>query len=164
MTTEPSIEPTSSEDNLQNVSMKTEKKSPHPGGRPSKLTEEVKQKAEQYLSEIEAKEDIPYLEQLAYKLDVDMDTMLRWCDDDKEFCGTYKKIQIYQKYCLMKGSVMGQFNPASSIFQLKANHGLIETEKRIQEVNLNYGDLPDDKLDDIIRQKSKEVGATEATE
>lgn len=98
-------------------------------GRPTKLTDEVRQKAKDYLSEIEKNSDIPYLEQLAYKLDVDMDTMKRWSESDDDFCGTYKKIQIYQRYMLQKGSVLGQYNPASSIFQLKANHGMVETDR-----------------------------------
>lgn len=98
-------------------------------GRPTKLTDEVRQKAKDYLSEIEKTKDIPYLEQLAYKLDVNMETMKIWSGEDDDFSATYKKIQIYQRYMLQKGSVLGQYNPASSIFQLKANHGMIEASE-----------------------------------
>lgn len=82
---------------------------------------------------------IPYKEELALILDVDEDTISNWANkrigetdslEHPEFFGAYKKVNTVQKLFLLKRTT-GRFNPTGAIFQLKANHGMIETEKKI---------------------------------
>lgn len=108
-------------------------------GQPTKYSEEMQKEADAYIDDCIRSGEIPYIEELALRLGVDDTTLINWMNrkDDKEelvnpiFFATYKRIKTLQKLRLMKGSVTNKLNPVSSIFQLKVNHGMIETEKKI---------------------------------
>lgn len=110
----------------------------HPGGRPTKYNEAVLAHAQEYLDryrKLSAKQ--PYLEELALEMDLDDETLKNWSkarNEDgslkyPEFFATIKRIMVLQKLRLLE-KTQYQF-PAGSIFQLKANHNMIEAEKRI---------------------------------
>lgn len=81
---------------------------------------------------------VPYEEELALILKVNPDTLVEWSKkkNDKgelehpEFSATRLEIKTLQKLLLLKRT-LGRFNPTGAIFQLKVNHGAIETEKKI---------------------------------
>jgi hypothetical protein len=85
-----------------------------------------------------AKPQIPFIEELCMELDIIDETLTNWTrklkdDGSLEHPGlidTHKKLKMIQKYRLMQRTV-GRYNPTGAIFQLKANHGMIETEKQI---------------------------------
>lgn len=137
----------------------------HPGGRPTDYSQEKVEIAKKYIKNCVSDDNIPYIEELAYMLDITSETVRQWAKDEKnkpEFSLTIKKLEDVQKFMLQKGSAVNKFNPASCIFQLKANHGMIETEKRIlagdKDEPIRYQNLDDEQLDAAIRQKTEEVG------
>lgn len=95
-----------------------------------KYSPEVAQKAEQYLQKAIEENDIPFVEQLAIILGVTRETLNVWQDQDQSLSDTVKKIKDVQLFMLQKGSLLGDYNPASAIFQMKANHGLMETSRQ----------------------------------
>lgn len=114
-----------------------------PFGRPTKYNEKMLQKAKAYyLSFIEAEPFLdedqkiknprynypPYIEELSLELDVDDDTIVEWSKIHKDFSATIKKIKKLQKLRLYDKS-MQKSSTTGAIFQLKVNHGMIETSK-----------------------------------
>lgn len=123
-----------------------------PAGRPTDYGDWAVEKAEEYIKYCRENKEIPYIEELADEwLDCDEDTIANW-SVHKEFFGAIKRIKMRQKMMLMKGE------GAMKIFQLKANHGMIETEKRIEQHTIKFEELDDDQLNASIRQKAAEVG------
>jgi hypothetical protein len=105
----------------------------HAGGRPSKYNEGKLDIATKYVKDCINANHIPYIEELALLCDVDDTTLLNWCDykENKEFLATIKRLKTLQKFRLMQRVSSPKGNPTGSIFILKANHNMIETEKRI---------------------------------
>lgn len=105
------------------------------------LTEEYLKKSRQKTGE---KVAIPFIEELADVLDKDDETITIWANkrikdkegkdteefEHPEFAQVIKRILSLQKLRLLQRT-LGRFNPTGAIFQLKVNHGLIETEKRV---------------------------------
>lgn len=119
--------------------------------RPTKYNESVIFKTKEYIKSCgrEATE-LPTIEGLAEKLEVDSDTINNWATskDEKgnllypEFFGTIKALKEKQKNQLINDGVYGgkEVNSTMCIFLLKANHGMIETERRLLG-NLDGSDL-----------------------
>ena len=83
------------------------------------------------------KATIPFIEELAMILDRDDETIQLWAEKEKdgvlehpELHESIKQLMNIQKLRL-KQRTLGRYNPTGAIFQLKANHGMIETEKKI---------------------------------
>jgi hypothetical protein len=122
----------------------------HPGGRPCiycQRKEEIQKTAEEYIEKARStqKPYIPYKEELAMIVGVDDETLGLWAVKKKEetvdgvttttlehpeFSVTIKRLMTLQKLLLLKRTI-GRFNPTGAIFQLKVNHGAIETEKKV---------------------------------
>jgi len=130
------------------------------GGHPTDYSEEKHQIAKDYLQRCIDNGEIPFVEQLAFFLDVARSTVYEWVDTHTEFSDTIKKIKDLNLFMLQKNSLLGVYNPASAIFQMKANHGMMETVKQVQEHH--FKDLDDEQLDKLIRQKSAEAGVGES--
>lgn len=79
----------------------------------------------------------PYIEQLALDLDIDDETVTEWAKSHKEFSATIKRIKTLQKIRLYNNS-MQRSSATGAIFLLKANHGLVETEKRILANDIDH--------------------------
>lgn len=84
-----------------------------------------------YLESCKVNYQIPYKEELAGLLDITDETLALWCKDDDELSATIKRIEDLQSYNLQKGGLEGKINTTMAIFLLKANHGKIETEKKL---------------------------------
>ncbi len=108
------------------------------GGRPTKYNDEVLEHAKEYLARFtKMTGKHPYIEELALEMDLDDETVMLWAKAKNEegglkypeYSATIKRIKSLQKLRLLEKS-MYQF-PAGAIFQLKANHNMMESEKKI---------------------------------
>lgn len=105
--------------------------------RPTKYSKKKLQITENYIAECIEREDTPYLEYLAVVLlDVDESTVWKWTKKTRsdgrpkypKFVNAIKKLKTYQKYRLFKDGNEGKQTPSTTIFQLKANHGLADRQ------------------------------------
>lgn len=107
---------------------------PHAGGRPTEYDPLFAEAVDSYILTT-GKENmtLPKREGLAKFLHVNVDTVQEWCKIYPEFSVAVKKIDELQKERLMDDGLYGgkEVNSPMAIFLLKANHGMIETEKRI---------------------------------
>ena len=106
---------------------------PKPEGRPTDYNENVIPKLVEYILSCSREQtELPTIEGFAEKLDVDPDTIDNWCKAHLEFFGAIKKLKAKQKNQLINDGLYGgkEVNQAMAIFLLKANHGLIETERK----------------------------------
>lgn len=127
-----------------------EVKPKHAGGRPTKYSEEMLQKANDYLAmSCPENMEVPTVEGLAIALDIDDDTVVEWSKLYPEFSATIKRLKSKQKMHLINAGMFGgkEVNSTMAIFLLKVNHGLVETnnvdlrsngESINQVVSFNY--------------------------
>jgi len=124
----------------------------HTGGRPSKYSDEILAKAEDYFlkcyGKIDGRPRVPFIEELALELGVDEDTIVEWKNKRNndgslkypEFSATYSKIYTLQKLRLKQTGLTGK-SQSFVIFLLSSNHGMLPADKqREQEENI-YGYL-----------------------
>ena len=100
--------------------------------RPSEYKEEYIQVAEEYIKSCSREAtEIPTVEGLALTIGVDADTIGNWGKEYPEFFGTIKELKDKQKNQLMQDGLYGgkEVNQAMAIFLLKANHGMVETDR-----------------------------------
>lgn len=93
------------------------------GGRPTKLTDELKAKAEMYLTDYLSNEDIvPSVAGLACYLDIAKSTVYKYKEEDEQFSDTLSRIESLQERLLLKGGLLGDFNPTITKLMM-SNHG-----------------------------------------
>ena len=93
------------------------------GGRPTKLTDELKAKAELYLTDYLSNEDIvPSVAGLACYLDIAKSTVYKYKEEDEQFSDTLSRIESLQERLLLKGGLLGDFNPTITKLMM-SNHG-----------------------------------------
>lgn len=63
--------------------------------------------------------DLPTIEKFAMSIKVDDDTLERWADKFKGFCGAYNKAKKLEKQFLVDNGLGGLYPPASFIFVAK---------------------------------------------
>ncbi len=91
-------------------------------GRPTKYAPGMIKIADDYLNECIKDKKIPFLEELALKMGISGDSLLRY-KANTEFCGAIDRIKDYQCLYLIKSGLRA--NPAQmAIFLLKTVHGL----------------------------------------
>jgi len=104
----------------------------HAGGRPTKYNPSFIQIAKAYIDRCgrEATE-LPTIEGLSLELDVDDERIGEYAKEYPEFHATIKELKAKQKLQLMNDGLYGgkEVNSTMAIFLLKANHGLIETNR-----------------------------------
>ncbi len=103
-------------------------------GRPTKYEPRMVEMAREYIKSCgrEATE-LPTIEGLALKLDVDDDQINEWGKKYPEFHATTVKLKRTQKNQLVNDGLYGgkEVNSSMAIFLLKANHEMMETEKKV---------------------------------
>lgn len=81
------------------------------GGRPTKLTDELKVKARNYELVFREEGDIiPSIEGLAYYLNIARSTLYKYEDEDAEFSDIVERIRTLQGKMLISGGLVGDFN------------------------------------------------------
>jgi hypothetical protein len=98
-------------------------------GRPTKYTDDMPARLNAYTNSV----DMPFVEEFALQQDLNTDTILEWTKEYPEFSVARKRMQDKQRYQLQRQGLENKVNPTMAIFQLKCNHGFIETEKRVME-------------------------------
>lgn len=90
---------------------------------------------DEYLDKCEAEGEVPYVEEIIGRkyLDISYQTWENWKKRDPEIKQAADKLINQQKLMLMRGGIKNKLNVVGTIFQLKVNHGMIETEKRLQQ-------------------------------
>lgn len=104
----------------------------HPGGRPSEYSQELVEKAKEYLEECEDDEiqqtvgmsakgtelfknkvivNIPTIEGLAYHLKINRDTIYDWCKKFPEFSDIVEDLRAKQAKELINKGLSGDYNP-----------------------------------------------------
>ncbi len=134
---------------------------PRPIGRPCeycKRKEEIDKVTADYLASAKRpiKPIIPFIQELVMILDVDIDTVHDWAAkkmrggklEHPDFSRAVKSLLNIQQLRLLNRT-LGRFSPAGAIFQLKANHGMIETEKRL------LGGLTNEPLEIVFTEEVK---------
>ena len=134
-----------------------------PAGRPTLYSEEILVELRKYiLRSKDAEYNLPTKEDFAGLIGVNTDTIQEWQKVHEEFSVAIKELEQLQKHRLMSNGLISKFHPTMAIFLLKANHGLIETTKQVQEHH--FMDMDDEQLDKLIKQKSAEAGVAESSE
>ena len=103
-----------------------------PEGRPTEYKPEYIQQIEEYLQTCGREQTkLPKRVDVALLLDCDDETLIEWGEKYPEFSATLKKVDHLQKSELMDDGMFGgkEINPGMAIFLLKANHGMVETER-----------------------------------
>lgn len=115
------------------------------GGRPTKLNEEMYQKAERYVADDWQLEGdlIPSIEAMALYLDVSRSTVKLWASSDERFSAITDKLKAKQAVKVMNNGLSGDFNSAISKVIL-AQHGI--TDKTEVHNTISLESLSDDEL------------------
>lgn len=101
----------------------------HPGGRPSKLTDQVRVQIAEYYNKCMETDTVPTAAQLAVILDISKSTLYKWAEDDTGLSDTLSKVQTLQEATLINGSLKNALNPTISKLML-ANHGYREKSEQ----------------------------------
>jgi len=81
------------------------------GGRPSKLTDELIEKARLYIDDFRSHGDvIPTIEGLAYYLEIARSTLYTYEEADSRFSDIVNRVRLLQAKMLINGGLMGDFN------------------------------------------------------
>lgn len=112
---------------------------------------------------------IPFVQEIADILEKDSLTLNRWFnkkikDDTGKETEEYEHPEFRELYMRMKNlqelrllqRTLGRFNPTGAIFQLKTNHGYIETEKKVIS-----GDSNEPLMIEIINEKKEVLAESE---
>lgn len=98
-------------------------------GRPTKYTPDMVKWVEDYVKKCQTSRTMPYLEDVCMELDFDEDMIHRWAKRYPDFSGAIKQLKLLQKKYLAASGMTKQVSTPMAIFLLKANHGMIETER-----------------------------------
>lgn len=133
----------------------TPSKTKHPGGRPTKLTRELVDKAATYIDNCIG--EVPTKEGLSLYLDVDRSTVYAWAEDPqtplaKEFSHIFNKVMTEQAKRIINGALFGRFNATFSALMM-SKHGYVKEVH--QDHTTNGKDLPQPILGGASQGKSE---------
>lgn len=100
----------------------------HAGGRPTKLTPELVDKAHEYLAETSVMGVhalLPTIEGLALLLKINRETLRMWEQENEEFSGILGELRQAQAQKIIQNVLIGRYNPLISKLLL-SKHGYIE--------------------------------------
>jgi len=117
------------------------------GGRPTKLTPELIDKAKEYVEGgFMAKELVPTIAGLTLHIDVRRSTVYEWAKINEVFSDIVDKIMVSQEQGLLKGGLAGEYNASIAKLML-TKHGY--TDK--QETALTGADGGPVEVRDVTR-------------
>ena len=102
-------------------------------GRPTKYNPSILVETRKYLKQIWEAGSMPTIEGLCEKLDINTDTAWEWGKKYKLFSDAIKRLMDIQRKRLIEDGMYGgrEVNSTMAIFLLKANHNMIETERKM---------------------------------
>lgn len=114
----------------------------HAGGRPTKLTDVVRQLARSYVDECKdtvehfesdngkhwetIRVKLPTMEGLARKLKIRRETVWAWSKEDEEFSNIVDDLMAEQADRLLQRGLSGEYNPTIAKLMLSGKHGYVE--------------------------------------
>lgn len=101
----------------------------HPGGRPTKLTPEIRKQTIEYLQYCIDNNKFPSIARLAYNLNVGRKTLYNWGESDPEFLHTIESLGALQEATLLEGSLENKLN-ATIAKLILSNHGYREKSEQ----------------------------------
>jgi hypothetical protein len=110
----------------------------HPGGAPTKYDPSFIQIAKEYIDSCGREQtELPTIEGLALKLDIDDEQINIYAGKYPEFSAAIKSLKQKQKNQLINDGLYGgkEVNQAMAIFLLKANHGMNDGSQVNVQVN-----------------------------
>lgn len=127
------------------------------GGRPTKYSPKMLDKARLYIESFEAdeKQPIPMIAGLAKHLKVAKSTIYLWADDEdrSEFSDVLKQIMEEQEMMLIAGGLTNNFNAAITKLGL-TKHGYTDKVESKTEMTLDVKQLTDEELEAVIDGRS----------
>lgn len=93
------------------------------GGRPTKYSEDRIDIVFDFIHKQQDRGVPPFIEGLAFILDVTTDTVWRWANKHKRFSNAIKKLKEVQCSMLQEHGLEGKYSAPMAIFLLKNNHG-----------------------------------------
>jgi hypothetical protein len=134
----------------------------HAGGRPTKYEPGWIEIARLYIDSCNREAtELPTIEGLALRIGVDDDQLNEWGKIYPEFHAAIKDLKLKQKNQLINDGLYGgkEVNQAMAIFLLKANHDMIETERKML-VGKDGESLPVPILNVLTDDRDKETPET----
>ena len=119
-------------------------------GRPTKYTQEIQKKADDYVNHLPEDEVVHSVEGLADHISVARSTVYKWRDEIEEFSDTLEAILRKQAKALLNRGLTGEFNAPMTKMLMNVNHGYRE---RTELDNLSSdGSMTPQKIERIIVQ------------
>lgn len=101
----------------------------HPGGRPTKMTPELLAKATEYVNGgYMVNEPVPTVVGLALYIDVRRSTVYEWVREYPEFSDIVDKVLEKQESGLVRGGLLGDYNPSIAKLLL-TKHGYSDKQE-----------------------------------
>lgn len=112
-----------------------------PAGRPTLLTDDLKQQAREYLERDGsfASQLIVTIEGLALDLHCNRDSLYKWEKEDEEFSDILEELRQLQAHRLLQYGLKNMYNPTITKLML-SKHDYIE--KKQEDITTNGKDLP----------------------
>ena len=116
-------------------------------GRPTDYNDSIIEELHKYADSCSREAtELPTHEGFAIRINVSTDTIQEWKDKYEDFSVACKKMMNKQKNQLINDGLYGgkEVNQAMAIFLLKANHGMMETDRHLVETKGSLIDIDDD--------------------
>ena len=140
----------------------------NPGGRPTKLTPEIIEKARNYVDEtmnVGVHVLLPTIEGLALELEISRETVYDWenvpektaknkeiVELHQQFSDIVKQLRVAQGQKLIQNSLIGRYNPTIAKLILSGKHNYVEKTEVDQNVSGNVS-----FINDVPRPKNGEA-------
>lgn len=113
--------------------------------RPTKLTEKLLEKAEDYVTNYEAYGDpVPTAVGLALEIGIHRSTCYEWAKQDDRFSDIFMRVEQKQERGLIRGGLEGSYNPAITKMML-TKHGY--SDKVEQDLTSSDGTMSPTKIE-----------------
>ena len=114
-------------------------------GRPTKLTDELLAKAEDYVANYESYGDpVPTVVGLALEIGVSRSTCYLWAQEDERFSDIFTRVEETQERGLVRGGLEGKYNPAITKMML-TKHGY--SDKVEQDLTSSDGSMSPTRIE-----------------
>lgn len=126
-------------------------------GRPKELTDELLDKAEEYLDgckDVSVGSLLPTIEGLAIYINVARSTMYLWKEENEDFSDILERLQEAQAQKLMQNGLINRYNPTISKLLL-SKHGYIEEKHEdITSGGEKIETIDASRVDQLIRARA----------
>ncbi|MCP4259198.1 MAG: hypothetical protein GY774_17075 [Planctomycetes bacterium] len=135
-----------------------EKQHKHPGGRPSKYTEDMPARVRYYVRN--CSNGLPSQAGFALSVGVSERTIVRWKHKNEEFCQALEYLHTVQENELIQKGLTGEYNPMICKLILCSNHGykkrtdVTTKDHEITPQMIDYADVVKNSREGTERLKS----------